>query len=65
MNFADSMWSQDNINKVVFTGKKNIKYDSENIIYCLWIEWQIFPFTDKITKLPEKNRKYVSSDNKP
>ena len=31
MNLADSMLSQDNINKVVFTGKRNIKYDGENI----------------------------------
>ena len=23
-------------------------------MYCLWIEWQIFPFADKINKLPEK-----------
>ena len=61
MNLADSMQSQDNINKVVFTGKRNIKYDGENIIYFLWIEWQIFP----INKLPEKTRKYVSSDNQP
>ena len=65
MNLADSMRSQDNLNKVVFTEKRNIKYDGENIIYCLWIEWQIFPFADKISKLPEKKRKYVSSDNQP
>ena len=38
MNLADSMQSQDNINKGVFTEKKKIKYDGENIIYCLWIE---------------------------
>ena len=61
MNLADSMWSQDNIYKVVFTGKRNIKDDGENIIYWLWIDWQIFPFADKINKLPKK-RKYVSSD---
>ena len=24
------------------------------MIYCLWIEWQVFPFADKINKLPEK-----------
>ena len=65
MNLSDSMWSQDNINKVVFTGKRNNKYDVENIIYSLLIEWQIFPFADKIHKLPEKNRKYVRSDNQP
>ena len=35
MDLVDSMRSQDNMNKVVFTGKKNIKYDGENIIYCL------------------------------
>ena len=29
------MCSQDNIKKVVFTGKRNIKYDGENIVYCL------------------------------
>ena len=28
---------------------------AKNIIYCQWIEWQIFPFADKINKLPEKN----------
>ena len=61
MNLADSMQLQDNINKVVFTGKRNLKYDDENIIYCLWIEWQIFPFADNINKL----RKYVGSDNQP
>ena len=55
-----SVRSQDNINKVIFTGKRNIKYDGENMIYCLWIEWQIFLFADKINKLPEKNG---SSDN--
>ena len=38
MNLADSMRSQDNINKVVFTGERNIEYYGENIIYCLWIE---------------------------
>ena len=43
---------------------------AKNIIYCLWREWLIFPFADKINKLPEKtdvwkfrlqdiNRKYV------
>ena len=53
MNRADSMQSQDNINK------------EKKVIYCLWIEWQIFPFADKINKLPEKNRKYVSSNNQP
>ena len=26
---------------------------------------QIFPFADKIDKLPEKNLKYLSSDNQP
>ena len=26
------MWSQDNINKVVFTGKRNIEYDGENLL---------------------------------
>ena len=26
---------------------------TRNIIYCLWIEWHIFPFADKINKLPE------------
>ena len=48
------MRSLDNINKVLFTGKRNIKYDGENIIYCLWIEGQIFPFADKINNLQEK-----------
>ena len=34
----------------------------KNIIYCLWIEWQIFPFADKINKLLGKKikRKYAS-----
>ena len=59
MNLADSMRSQDNINKVVFTGKRNIKDDGENIIYCLWIKWQIFRFADKINKLPEKKSMQV------
>ena len=49
------MRSQDNIKKVVFTGNKNIKDDSKNIIYCLCIEWQIFLFACKINKFPEKN----------
>ena len=59
MNLADSMRSQDNINKGASQERKIKKY----VIYCLWIEWQIFPFADKINKLPEKNRKYVGSDN--
>ena len=55
MNSADSMLSQDNIDKVVFKGKRNIKYDGESIIDCLWVELQIFPFVDKINKLQGKN----------
>ena len=54
MNLADSMRSQDKFNKIVFTGKRNIKYDGENIIYCLWIEWQRLLFADN-NKLLEKN----------
>ena len=50
MNLAGSIKSQDNINKVV-------SQERENVIYCQWIEWQIFPFTDKINKLPKKNKK--------
>ena len=68
MNLAYSMQSQDNINKVVcFTGRWKMKYDGKNIIYCLWVEWQIFPFADKINKLPKKqtNWKYVSSSHQP
>ena len=37
MNIVDSLRSQDNIKKVVFTGKKNFKDVGENIIDCLWI----------------------------
>ena len=25
----------------------------KNVIYCLWVEWQIFPFADGVNKLPE------------
>ena len=38
MNLADSMQPQNNISEVVFTGKRNIEYDGENIVYSLWIE---------------------------
>ena len=55
MNLADSMRSQDNINKVVSQEREKVKDDGDNVIYSLWIEWQIFPFADKINKLPEKN----------
>ena len=48
MNLAD------NINNMVFTGKRNIKYRGKNIIYCLRIDWQIFLFADKINKLQKK-----------
>ena len=41
------MRSQDNINKAV-------SQERGKIIYCLWNEWQIFPFADKINKLPGK-----------
>ena len=56
MNFADSMRSQDNINKVGHM-KEKIKEIGENIIYSLWIEWQIFLFVYKINKLPENKQK--------
>ena len=65
MNLADSMWSQDNINKVISQEREKLKDDGENVIYCLLIEWQIFPFAGKINKFPEKNPKYVSSDDQP
>ena len=55
MNLADSMRSHDNINKVVSQERGKIKDDGENVIYCLLIEWQIFPFADKINKLQEKD----------
>ena len=58
MNLADSMRPPDNINKVV--SQEREKYNLLPLI-----EWQIFPFADKINKLPKKNRKYVSSDNQP
>ena len=64
MTLADSMQSQDNINKVGHK-KEMIKEDAKNMIYCLWIEWQKFPFADNINILPKKNWKYVSSDNQP
>ena len=51
MKLADSMRSKDNSNKVGH-GKKKIKEDGEEYNY-LWIEWQIFPITDMINKLPE------------
>ena len=38
---------------------------ARNLIYCLGIEWQIFPFADKINKLPGEKWKYVSSNNQP
>ena len=38
---------------------------TKNIVYCLWIEWEIFRYADKINKLSEKKRQYVSSDNQP
>ena len=63
MNLADSMQSQDNTIKVLFTGKRNIEYDGENIIYCLWIERY---FRSQIRSINyRKKRKYVSSDNQP
>ena len=57
MNLADSMRSQDNINhqQSGFTGKRKMKDDGENMIYCVWIVRQIFPFANKINILPEKN----------
>ena len=65
MNLADSMRLQDNIIKSGFSGKRKIKDDGENMIYCLSIEWQIFSFADKINKLLKKTQKYVSSNNQP
>ena len=54
MKLADSIRSQDNSNKVVSQEKEKLRRMTKNIIYCLWIEWQIFPFADKINKLKEK-----------
>ena len=47
------------------TSTKWFHRKEKNVIYCLWIEWQIFPFADKINKLPgkKKKRKYVRSEN--
>ena len=49
VNLADSVRWQDNINK-------GVSREKENVIYCLRIEWQIFPFADKINKLAKKDR---------
>ena len=35
------------------------------MIYCLWIEWQVFPFADKINKLQKNKQKYLSYNNHP